>query len=52
MNEYVVYITVTEKYIVEAANQEEALEMASCGQAGDPYERWDNETEVVPVLQV
>jgi hypothetical protein len=41
MREYEVYIQVTEVYRVEAETEEEAKILASTGQGGDAWERWD-----------
>ena len=42
MIEYTVYIKTTEMYVVEADSEEEARDLASSGQAGDAWERWDD----------
>jgi hypothetical protein len=41
MKEYEVYIQLTEVYRVEAETAEEAMKLASRGEAGDALERWD-----------
>jgi hypothetical protein len=46
MKEYEVYITLTEKYIVEADSEQEAITLASRGDAGDPIDRWDEQIQV------
>jgi hypothetical protein len=46
MKEYEVYIQVTEIYRVEADSEKEARDLASSGQAGDAWERWDDSITV------
>jgi hypothetical protein len=46
MIEYTVYIQTTEMYVIEADSEEEARDLASSGQAGDAWERWDDSVTV------
>ena len=46
MIEYTVYIQTTEMYVVEADSEAEARDLASSGQAGDAWERWDESVTV------
>jgi hypothetical protein len=46
MNEYEVFLTVVETYIVQANSKAEALGLAYSGQAGDAQERQDISSHV------